>query len=87
LFQPPGFQRGLNVFDALAPLGFQFRIALLANQIKNGEKDIPLLVEFVKACELAFDLGLTSSGFGGPTGIVPKIRLGGLPLEFFQFSC
>jgi hypothetical protein len=55
----------------------------LANQIKNGEKVIPLLVELVKACELAFDLGLTSSGFGGLTGVVPKIRLGGLPLKFF----
>ena len=59
----------------------------MANQIKNREKVIPLLVELVKACELAFDLGLTSSGFGGLTGIVPEIGLGGLPLEFFQFSC
>ncbi|GJL69051.1 MAG: hypothetical protein NPIRA06_16860 [Nitrospirales bacterium] len=59
----------------------------MANQVKNGEKVIPLLVELVEACELVFDLGLTSSGFGGLTGFVPKIRLGGLPLEFFQFSC
>jgi len=59
----------------------------LANKIKNGEKVIPLLVELVKTGELAFDIGLTSSGFSGLTGVVPKIRLGGLPLEFFQFSC
>jgi hypothetical protein len=59
----------------------------LANQIKNGEQVIPLLVDLLKTGELAFDLGLTSSGFGGLTGVVPKIRLGGFPLEFFQFSC
>jgi hypothetical protein len=87
LFQPPGFKRGLNLLDALAPLRFQFRIALLANKIKDCEKVIPLLFELVKAVELPFDVGLTSSGFGSLTRVVPKFRLGGLPLEFFQFRC
>ena len=87
MLQPPGFKRGLNFFDAFAPLRFQFRIALLTNNIKDGEKVIPLLFKLVKAAELPFDVGLTSSGFGSLTGVVPKIRLGGLPLEFFQFRC
>ena len=59
----------------------------MANKLKDGEKVIPLLFELVKAGELAFDVGLTSSGFGSLTGIVPKIGLGGLPFEFFQFRC
>ena len=59
----------------------------MANKIKDGEKIIPLLVELMKAGELAFDFGLTSSGFSGLTWVVPKIRLRGLALQFFQFSC
>jgi hypothetical protein len=41
----------------------------------------------MEAGELAFEVGLTSPGFGSLTGIVPKVRLGGLPFEFFQFRC
>jgi hypothetical protein len=59
----------------------------LTNKIKDGEKVLPLLFKMVKAAELPFDVGLTSSDFGSLTGVVPKIRLGGFPLEFFQFGC
>ena len=59
----------------------------MANQIKNGKQVLALVVELMKTVELAFDFGLASSGFGGLAGVVPKIGLGDLPLEFVQFSC
>jgi hypothetical protein len=59
----------------------------LANKIKDGEKVLLFFLELVEAVELAFDFGLTSSSPGSLTGVVPKIRLGCLPLEFFQFRC
>jgi hypothetical protein len=87
LFQPPGFKRGFNILDPLVPLRFQIRIVLLANKVKDGKEVISLMFELVKAIKLSFDLGLTSPGLSSLSGVVPKIRLGSLPLKFFQFGC
>jgi len=63
----------------LAPFRFQFLVALLPNEVEDGQKVVALLFKSVETFQGAFDVGFPASDFGGLFGIVPKVRLRGFP--------
>ena len=87
LFQPPGFQRGFDLLYAFAPLGFEFGVTLLTDKVEDRGQIISLSLELLKALHVPFDISLPPSDFGGVAGIIPKFRLGGFLLDFFEFCC
>jgi hypothetical protein len=73
--------------NTLIPFGFELSVPLGPNQILNSQQIIPLLFKLLKPMELTLKFGLPSPNFSRMAGVIPKVWLGGLLLDFLEFGC